>query len=111
MSVVRRFGVLQHVPLAIAVAVVLLPLRDFLPPDTLPRRGDIGLPFRASDLTPQFAQWLRVAIDALWRQHTLAFWDPLSNAGAPEFAVPEAGVVSLATLLGGIASLEAAVKW
>lgn len=106
-----RRSLVAHVPLALAVAAILWHLRDFLPPHTLPRRGDAGLPFAASDLTPQWAPWLRVAIDALWRHGTLVFWNPFTNAGAPEFEAPQAGVVSLATLLGGVAPLEAAVKW
>src|SRR5262245_31933279 len=97
--------------LAVAIAVIVWRLRAFLPPHTLPARGDPALPFQGSDLTPQWAPWLRVAIDALWRQGVLVFWNPFTNGGAPEFEAPEAGVLSLITLLGGIAPVEAAVKW
>src|SRR5262245_5932430 len=97
--------------LAVAIAVIVWRLRAFLPPHTLPARGDPALPFQGSDLTPQWAPWLRVAIETLWRQRTLVFWNPLTNAGAPQFEVPEAGVVSLTTLLGVLLPLEAAVKW
>jgi hypothetical protein len=105
----RRIAALA--PLLAAIAVVLVHLRAFLPPFTLPARGDPSLPFQGSDLTPQWAPWLRVAIDALWRQGTIVFWDPFTNAGAPEFEVPQAGVVSLTTMLGGIVPVEAAIKW
>ena len=98
-------------PLLAAVAAILIHLRAFLPPFTLPARGDPSLPFQGSDLTPQWAPWLRVSIDALWRQGTIAFWDPFTNAGAPEFAAPQAGVFSLSTMLGGVVPVEAAVKW
>jgi hypothetical protein len=104
----RRLG---QVLLAVAIAVIIWRLRAFLPPHTLPARGDPALPFQGSDLTPTFAPWLRVSIETLWRQGTLVFWNPFTNAGAPQFEVPEAGVVSLATLLGGVFPLEAAVKW
>jgi hypothetical protein len=97
--------------LALAIALILWRLRVYLPPHTLPARGDPALPFQGSDLTPQWAPWLRVAIDTLWHQRTLAFWNPFTNAGAPQFEVPEAGVLSLATLLGAALPLEAAVKW
>jgi hypothetical protein len=107
----RRDRVVASLPLALATGAILWHLRDFLPPHTLPRRGDPALPFRAGDLTPQWVPWLQVAIDALWRQGTVAFWDPFTNAGAPEFESPQAGVVSLTTLLGGALPLEAAVKY
>ena len=106
-----RRKVLTHAALVVAVAAILWRLRAFLPPDTLPARGDPALPFQGNDLTPQWAPWLRVAIDTLWHQGALVFWNPFTNAGAPQFEVPEAGVLSLATLLGGLLPLEAAVKW
>ncbi len=95
----------------IAVAAILWHLRAFLPPFTLPARGDPSLPFQGSDLTPQWGAWLRVAIDAVWRHATLPFWNPFANAGMPVFDAPQAGVVSLTTLLGVLLPLEAAIKW
>src|SRR5262245_34172853 len=108
---VPRTRLLGHAVLAIAIAAILWRLREFLPPHTLPARGDPSLPFQGSDLTPVWAPWLRVAIDTLWRQHTLAFWNPFLNAGAPQFESPEAGVISFATFAGAMLPLEAAVKW
>ena len=102
---------MAHAPFVVAAGTILWHLRAFLPPFTLPARGDPSLPFQGSDLTPQSAPWFRVAIDALWRQGTIAFWDPFTNAGAPEFAVPQAGVISLTTMLGGVFPVEAAIKW
>jgi hypothetical protein len=106
-----RTRALGQAVLAAVIAVILWRLRVYISPHTLPARGDPALPFQGSDLTPQWAPWLRVAIDTLWRQRTLAFWNPFTNAGSPQFEAPEAGVVSLATLLGAILPLEAAVKW
>lgn len=106
-----RYTLLAHAALAVAVAAILWRLRAFLPPHTLPARGDPSLSFQGSDLTPQWAPWLRVAIDTLWHQGALVFWNPFTNAGAPQFEAPEAGVLGLATLLGGLLPLEAAVKW
>ena len=105
----RKFR--AYAALAVAVAAIIWRLRAFLPLHTLPARGDPALPFQGSDLTPQWAPWLRVAIDTLWHQGALAFWNPFTNAGAPQFEGPEAGVLSLPTLLGGFLPLEAAVKW
>jgi len=110
-DVSRRARFFQRAPLLLVCAAIVWRLRVLLPLHTLPARGDPGLPFRAGDLTPQFVPWLSVAIDALWRHGTLAFWDRFTNSGAPEFASPQAGVISLATLLGGVAPLDAAVKW
>jgi len=101
----------EHAALVAAIAAIVWRLRVYLPPHTLPRRGDPSLPFRAGDLTPQWVPWLQVAIDAVWKYGTLAFWDPFTNAGAPEFESPQAGVLSLATVLGGALPLEAAVKY
>jgi hypothetical protein len=106
-----RHRLVLLVPLLLAIAAVLWHLRAFLPPRTLPMRSDAGLPFTASDLTPQWAPWLRVAADALWRHGTLPFWNPFTNSGSPQFEVPEAGVIGLATLLAGVAPIEAALKW
>jgi hypothetical protein len=103
--------VLGRALFAIAVAMVLWHLRAFLALHTLPARGDPALPFQGSDLTPQWAPWLRVSIETLWQQGTLAFWNPFINGGSPQFEVPEAGVLSLATLLGGVLPVEAAIKW
>ena len=97
--------------MVIAVAAILWHLRAFLPPFTLPARGDPSLPFQGSDLTPQWGAWLRVAIDSVWRHATLPFWNPFANAGMPVFDAPQAGVVSLTTLLGVLLPLEAAIKW
>jgi len=108
---VNRGRLARHGPFLFAAAAILWRLRDYLPPHTLPRRGDPSLPFRAGDLTPQWVPWLQVAVDALWRYGTLAFWDPFTNAGAPEFESPQAGVLSLTTVLGGALPLEAAVKY
>jgi hypothetical protein len=101
----------EHVALVAAIAAIVWRLRAYLPPQTLPQRGDPSLPFRAGDLTPQWVPWLQVAIDALWRHGTLAFWNPFTNGGAPEFESPQAGVLSLTTVLGGALPLEAAVKY
>lgn len=97
--------------LAAVCVVVLVTLRGFLPVHNLPSRGDPALSFQGSDLTPQWFPWLKVSLDALWRTRTLPYWDPYRNAGAPLFEVPEAGVVSLATILGAVVIPEAAIKW
>jgi hypothetical protein len=101
----------EYLALVAAIAAIVWRLRDYLPPHTLPRRGDPSLPFRAGDLTPQWVPWLQVAVDAVWNYGTLAFWDPFTNAGAPLFESPQAGVLSLPTLLGGALPIEAAVKY
>ena len=106
-----RRNAAEHATLILAVLVILWRLRAFLSLYTLPARGDPSLPFQGSDLTPQWAPWLRVAMDTLWNQGALAFWDPFTNARAPAFEAPQAGVVSLTTLLGGAVRVEAAVKW
>jgi len=98
-------------PLLIAVAAVVWQLRAFLVIHTLPARGDPTLSFQGSDLTPNGAPWLRVAINAVWHEGQLAFWNPFTNAGAPQFEAPEASALSLATFLGGFVPVEAAVKW
>ena len=94
-----------------AVGVVLFRLRAYLPPHTLPMRGGPGAPFAGGDLTPQVAVAVRVAIEAVWHQGVLPFWNPLVNAGAPLFETPQAGALSLATWLGGLAPPAAAIKW
>jgi hypothetical protein len=109
-SRLRRI-VVEHATLLVSILAILWQLRAFLDPHTLPARGDPSLPFQGNDLTPQWAPWIRVAIDAVWRHHTLPFWDPYRNAGSPEFEVPEAGVIGIATLFGGVLPLEAAIKW
>src|SRR5207247_3949811 len=81
----------HRLPLLVAVAAVMWRLRAFLPPHTLPARGDPGLPFAGSDLTPQWVPWLRVSIDALWHNGSLAFWNPLTHAGAPTVEAAVAG--------------------
>ena len=111
MSSLIRHRFLTHVPLLVAVVAVVWHLRDFLALQTLPERGDPALPFQGSDLTPNGAPWMRVAIDSLWNDGIPVFWNPFTNAGAPQFEVPEAGALSLALLLGGLVPLEAAVKW
>jgi hypothetical protein len=107
----RRSRLFAQAPLAIAVGVILWRLRDYFALHTLPMRGDPSLEFRAGDLTVQWVPWLRIATDALWRHGVLAFWDPFRHAGAPQFEVPQAGLISLSTLLGGLAPVAAAVKW
>lgn len=102
---------LRYLPLALALGVVVYRLAAFLAPGTLPARGGPGLPFQGSDLTPQFAVFSRVALDALWEHGTLAFWNPLVHSGAPLFETPQAGVLSLATWLGAALPHEAALKW
>ena len=111
MSSLIRHRFLIHVPLLVAVVAVVWHLRDFLALQTLPERGDPALPFQGSDLTPNGAPWMRVAIDSLWSDGVPVFWNPFTNAGAPQFEAPEAGALSLALLLGGLVPLEAAVKW
>ena len=106
-----RSPMFTRIALASAVAAILWRLRAFLPPHTLPARGDPSLLFQGSDLTPQWVPWLRVAIDSLWHHASLAFWNPFTNGGAPLFEVPEAGLLSLATILGAVLPIEAAVKW
>jgi hypothetical protein len=91
--------------------VLVVRLRDLLPPSTLPARGDPSLPFQGSDLTPQYAPWLRAAMRALWEQGVPPFWSPHTKAGAPLFEVPDAGVLSLATALGALAPPDGAIKW
>jgi hypothetical protein len=103
-----RWGV--RLPLLAAIALILFRLRDFLPLDTLPARGDPALPFQGSDLTPEFAVWQRVAIEALWRHGVLAFWNPYSHAGTPLFEMPQTGALSLATWIGFL-PVEAAILW
>ncbi|MBI3492379.1 MAG: hypothetical protein HY047_11450 [Acidobacteria bacterium] len=96
---------------ATVAAVVLYRLRAFLPPETLPARGDPSLPFQGSDLTPRHVPDLIAAIRALWQDGAVGFWNPLAAGGVPLFEAPESGVLSLATLLGGVVRYEAAVKW
>jgi hypothetical protein len=99
-----------RLPLLAAIALILFRLRDVLPLDTLPARGDPALPFQGSDLTPEFAVWQRVAIEALWRHGVLAFWNPYSHAGTPLFEMPQTGALSLATWIGFL-PVEAAILW
>src|SRR5580765_3195413 len=80
-----RSPMFTPIALASAVAAILWRLRAFLPPHTLPARGDPSLLFQGSDLTPQWVPWLRVAIDSLWHHASLAFWNPFTNGGAPLF--------------------------
>lgn len=95
--------------LAVPCLVVAFRLREWWSPYTLPARGDATLNFQGSDLTPQWAPWVRFAVDSLWRHGALALWNPLSNGGTPQLAVPEAGVLSL-PLLFGLLPGEAPIK-
>lgn len=117
-NTVQRLGrtavgrhLLPALPLVVVCGVIVCRLRAFLALHSMPARGGPGMPFQGSDLTPQHAPWLRSAIEALWQHGTLALWSPTTNAGAPQFAVPDAGVLQLATLLGGVAPAAAAIKW
>jgi hypothetical protein len=96
--------------LLVAMAIVAVRVAPFLTPGTLPARGDPQLPFKGSDLTPQFAPFVKIASDALWKQGTIAFWNPFELSGSPLFESPQAGVVSLSTVLGGPLGWIAAVK-
>jgi len=96
--------------LVVAIAVVFVRVAPFLAPGTLPARGDPSLPFPGSDLTPQFAPFTKIASDVLFKQGKIAFWNPFVLCGAPLFETPQAGVVSLATLLDGPLDYIAAVK-
>lgn len=106
-----RRRLVRALPLGAAFGVLVFRLRDFLSLSTLPARGGPSLSFQGSDLTPQHAPWLRTAIEALWQHATIAFWSPTTNAGAPQFEVPDAGVLSFATILGGVVPAAAAIKW
>jgi hypothetical protein len=106
-----RHDLFEHAALVVAISAALWRLREYIPLHTLPMRGDPSLPFRAGDLTIQWVPWLRVAVDALWRHGAIAFWNPYTHAGSPLFESPQAGVLGLATLLGGVVPVEAAVKW
>src|ERR1700726_647392 len=96
--------------LLVVIGIVVVRVAPFLAPGTLPARGDPSLPFPGSDLTPQFAPFVKIASDVLYKQGTIAFWNPFVLCGAPLFETPQAGVMSLSTLLGGYLGYIAAVK-
>jgi hypothetical protein len=97
--------------IALVFCLITYAFRSFLfPLALLPARGDLGLPYRAGDLTSQFAIWIQVAIEAVWRTGVWPFWNPMTHAGTPLLAIPQAGAMSLSTLLGGIFSPAAAIK-
>lgn len=100
-------------PLLLAIAAVLIHLRAYLSPDTLPMRGapELQERFQAGDLTTFFGIFARVAIQAVWHDGVLPFWTPLVNGGSPVLEMPTAAPLALATWLGGLVRVEAAVKW
>lgn len=109
----RLHRVWRWIPLAVALAAVLYPLRAYLSPATLPMRGAPALQhlFQGGDLTPFFATFSRVAIESVWQRGVLPFWSPLFNAGSPVLAMPGAAPFGLATWLGAFVRPEAAIKW
>ncbi len=93
----------------LAAALTLLHLRAMLTLSELPMRGDPSLGF-GSDLTPSHYPWLLSAMRSLFDTGTLPFWNSYINGGTPQFEAPEAGVLSLAVLLGGALPPEGAIQ-